>query len=158
MKPARSPRFQSLAERCSIIAISCGGLPSGILGAEHANSSDTRTTHDARRTGFFSLTQPRERLGEALPRMSKRVGLAAAFLFRGLLLLCCLLPRLRPRLLGGFLFLPGLRLGGRAGRPFPPHRRGGRGRRGGPQGHRPPDTRAKPTASPEGHIATHAAL
>src|SRR2546427_13244219 len=34
MKPARSPRFQSDADRCSIAAISCGGFPNGILGAE----------------------------------------------------------------------------------------------------------------------------
>src|SRR5438093_12192087 len=34
MKPARSPRFQSDADRCSIAAISCGGFPNGLLGAE----------------------------------------------------------------------------------------------------------------------------
>src|SRR5437870_3555586 len=39
MKPARSPRFQSDADRCSIAAISCGGFPNGIVGADGNISS-----------------------------------------------------------------------------------------------------------------------
>src|SRR5438552_3241890 len=108
--------------------------------------------NDARRTthGFVLLTWPRERLVETLPRMSKPVVLAAAFLLGGLfplrdLLLFCL----RPRLLGGFLFLLRLLLrlglGRRARRLFHRHRRRrcGRGRR---REHRFHEPRSRPTA------------
>src|SRR5207245_3859478 len=108
--------------------------------------------NDARRTthGFVLLTWPRERLVETLPRMSKPVVLAAAFLLGGLfplrdLLLFCL----RPRLLGGFLFLfrllLRLGLGIRARRLFLRYRRRrcGRGRR---REHRFHEPRSRPTA------------
>src|SRR5690349_24705248 len=117
MKPARSPRFQSEAERCSIAAISCCGSPRFSRGAEHATAAASRTTHHVPRT-VVSLTWPREHLVETLPRMCKRMVLAAAFLLGCLLFLLCrfLLLRFRPRLLGGFLFLLRLRLGRRARR------------------------------------------
>src|SRR6266850_1555341 len=53
MKPVRSPRFQSDADRRNIAAISCGGLPSGIFGAEQAITSDTESTHHVPRTIFL---------------------------------------------------------------------------------------------------------
>src|SRR6266508_81382 len=158
MKAARSPRFQSDAERCNIAAISCGGSPSGIFGAEQAAAIESNTTHDARRTVFFSLTWPRERLLETLPRSSLPVVLAAAFLLPGLLLLRLLrrlLPGLRPRLLGGFLFLLGLRLGrGARVRLFHRHRWAGRWR--GCRGeHRLHETRPGPTALRHIHLLKH---
>src|SRR5882762_1074970 len=116
MNPLRSPRFQSDAERCSIAAISCDGFPNGIFGAEHPIVIDMGTTYHAPRT-FFSLTWPRERLVETLPRVSQRAGLAAAFLLGGLFLfLRRLFLSFWPRLFGGVLFfllgfLLGLRLG-----------------------------------------------
>src|SRR5690349_24214362 len=50
MKPARSPLFQSAAERSDLAAISVWGSPSGTRGAEHPTTSTTthhvpRTTH-----------------------------------------------------------------------------------------------------------------
>src|SRR5882762_5655314 len=104
MNPLRSPRFQSDAERCSIAAISCDGFPNGIFGAEHPIVIDMGTTYHAPRT-FFSLTWPRERLVETLPRVSQRAGLAAAFLLGGLFLfLRRLFLSFWPRLFGGVLF------------------------------------------------------
>src|SRR6266566_8071236 len=146
MNPARSPRFQSDAERCNIAVISCGGFPNGRFGALHPITIESQTTDDARRIVLSSLTCPRERLVETLPRMAKRVVLAAAFLLGGLLLLLrrFLLLCLGPGLLGGFLFL--LRLGlGRARRLFHRHRwhRRGRGRR---REHRFHEPRSRPTA------------
>src|SRR6266849_2349107 len=126
MKPLRSPRFQSAAERRSIAAISCGGLPSGIFGAEHATNSEVGTTYHA----------PRIVVPLTWPRVSWRAGLPAAFLLGGLLLfLRRLLPCLRPRLLGGFLFLLGLRLG-RFARLLHRHGRWRRHRRGCRREHR----------------------
>src|SRR2546422_9839743 len=57
MRPARSPRFQSDAERCSIAAISCGGLPSGIFGAEQAIDARSMTAYGVGRT-ICLLTWP----------------------------------------------------------------------------------------------------
>src|SRR5262249_33642448 len=96
-------------------------------------------------------TWPRERLAETLPRMSEPDLLAAAllgglFLLRRFLLFC-----LRPRLLGRFLFLLGLRLGRRA-RPRRPRRllhrlrRRHRGRCRGRWEHRLHESRSWPTA------------
>src|SRR6266542_1237007 len=135
MNPARSPGFQSAAERCSIAAISCGGSPSGIFGAEQAAAIESNTTHDARRTVFFSLTWPRERLLETLPRSSLPVVLAAAFLLPGLLLR--------------------LRLGrGARVRLFHRHRWAGRWR--GCRGeHRLHETRPGPTALRHIHLLKH---
>src|SRR6266542_3332578 len=135
MNPARSPSFQSAAERWSIAAISCGGSPSGIFGAEQAAAIESNTTHDARRTVFFSLTWPRERLLETLPRSSLPVVLAAAFLLPGLLL--------------------GLRLGrGARVRLFHRHRWAGRWR--GCRGeHRLHETRPGPTALRHIHLLKH---
>src|SRR5690242_8057011 len=149
MKPARSPRFQSDAERCSIAAISSGGLPNGIFGAEHPIRIEMGTTYHAPRT-FFSLTWPRERLVETLPRVLYRVLLAAAFLLRGLFLLCRFLPGFGPRfLLGGLLlgslFLLRFRLG-RGARLFHRHRRRGRRRRRRRGEHRFHEPRSRPTA------------
>src|SRR5216683_1810329 len=154
MKPLRSPRFQSAAERRSIAAISCGGLPSGIFGAEHATNSEVGTTYHAPRI-VVSLTWPRERLVETLPRVSWRAGLPAAFLLGGLLLfLRRLLPCLRPRLLGGFLFLLGLRLG-RFARLLHRHGRWRRHRRGCRREHRFHEPRSGPTAVRELHLLKH---
>src|SRR6266568_2638748 len=132
MNSARSPRFQSDAERCNIAAISCGGFPNGSFGALHPITIESQRTDDARRIVLSSLTCPRERLVETLPRMAKRVVLAAAFLLGGLLLL------------RRFLLL--FRLGfGRARRLFHRHRwhRRGRGRR---REHRFHEPRSRPTA------------
>src|SRR2546428_7700872 len=78
MKPARSPRFQSAAERTSIARISGCGSPSGTFGAEHAATASTRyhARRVERRCGMKSdWNAPRERLREmaltirtALPR------------------------------------------------------------------------------------------
>src|SRR6266542_3119189 len=158
MNPARSPSFQSAAERWSIAAISCGGSPSGIFGAEQAAAIESNTTHDARRTVFFSLTWPRERLLETLPRSSLPVVLAAAFLLPGLLLLRLLrrlLPGLRPRLLGGFLFLLGLRLA-RGARVRLLRRHGWAGRSPGCQGgHQLHEARPALTALRHIHLLKH---
>src|SRR2546427_12487622 len=88
MNPARSPRFQSDAERCNIAAISCGGFPNGSFGALHPITIESQTTDDARRIGLSFLTCPRERLVETLPRMAKRVVLAAGVLFCRPFFLC----------------------------------------------------------------------
>src|SRR6266851_1212512 len=135
MKPLRSPRFQSAAERRSIAAISCGGLSSGIFGAEHATNSEVGTTYHAPRI-VVSLTWPRERLVETLPRVSWRAGLPAAFL------------------LGGFLFLLGLRLG-RFARLLHRHGRWRRHRRGCRREHRFHEPRSGPTAVRELHLLKH---
>src|SRR3989454_5881481 len=82
MKPARSPRFQSAAERTSIAAISACGSPSGTLGAEHAATARTRY-HARHMEPLFGKkldwNAPRERPREmalairtALPRWSTR--------------------------------------------------------------------------------------
>src|SRR2546427_1130304 len=82
MKPARSPRFQSAAERTSIAAISACGSPSGTFGAEHAATARTRY-HARYMEPLFGKkldwNAPRERPSEmalairtALPRWSTR--------------------------------------------------------------------------------------
>src|SRR3989442_9626868 len=96
MKPARSPRFQSAAERTSIARISGCGSPSGTFGAEHAATASTRyhARRVERRCGMKSdWNAPRERLREmaltiqtALPRRvfdtgSRRPLLAPPFFF-----------------------------------------------------------------------------
>src|ERR671923_361377 len=153
MKPSRSPRFQSDAERCSMAAISCCGSPSFSRGAEHATTA-IKTTHDARRTVAVSLTWPRERLVETLPRMSKRMVLAAAFLLARLFLGGLFLLRLRTRFLGGFLFLLCLRLG-RGARLFHLHGRWSRRGRRGRREHRLHEPRSRPTALGEVHLLKH---
>src|SRR6266550_8583427 len=159
MKPARSPSFQSDAERCSIAAISCGGLPNGSFGAEHPITIEMGATYHAPRT-FFSLTWPRERLVETLPRVLERDLLAAAFLFSGLFLLRrFLLLGLGPRFLFGGLLFGGLLLLrfrlGRGARLFHRHRRGARRRRGRRGEHRFHEPRSGPTALRELHLLKH---
>src|SRR5205823_8255472 len=151
MKPSRSPRFQSAADRCSIAAISRGGLPR-VGGAEQAVAIMDKTTYDARRTIFLSLTWPRERLVETLPRMWYRVVLAAAFLLGRLFLRGFSLLRLRTRFLGGFLFLAGFRLG--RARLFHWHGRGRR-RRWRRREHRLHEPRSRPTALRYIHLLKH---
>ena len=113
-------------------------------GGQRSENHVRRTTHE-----FVSFNEPRERLGETLPRMSVRDRLAAALL-RGLFLLRRFLLCLRPGLLGRFLFLLGLRLGGRA-RPRGPRgllhrlRRRRRGGSGGRREHRLHEARSRPT-------------
>src|SRR6266536_1074568 len=58
MKPSRSPRFQSAAERRSIAATSACGSPSGILGAAHAATPIVATHHTPRTPCLFSSSRP----------------------------------------------------------------------------------------------------
>src|SRR5438093_13027757 len=112
MNPARSPRFQSDAERCNIAAISCGGFPNGSFGALHAITIESQRTDDARRIVLSSLTCPRERIVETLPRMAKRVVLAAAFFLGGLIhilwfIILCLSPVRHGGLIYSLVLAPG---------------------------------------------------
>src|SRR5438445_7798798 len=156
MKPSRSPRFQSAADRCNIAAISRDGSPRGTDGAPQAAATRTVTTHDARRTVFLLLN-----VAAGAPRRDAPADigpslLTAAFLLGRFFLLLRGLPllRFRTRFLGGFLFLlPGLRLG-RGARLFHWHGRGGRGRgRRGEHGLHEP--RSRTPALREVHLLTH---
>src|SRR6267378_3475485 len=86
MNPARSPRFQSAAERCSMAAISCGGLPRGIAGARQAVTVAMKTAYGARRTICLLNVAAGASRRDAPADGRSEIGLAAAFLLRGLLL------------------------------------------------------------------------
>src|SRR5690349_5935978 len=61
MKPSRSPRFQSLAERVSAAVLSCWGSPVGTLGAAQAATSTT-TPHTLRMSHLFVGGPPQRTL------------------------------------------------------------------------------------------------
>src|SRR5215813_6636731 len=78
MKPSRSPRFQSLAERVSAAVISCPGSPVGTLGAAQAAASTT-TPHTLRMSHLFvggppQRTLPDGRCNPARGRHRLRTG------------------------------------------------------------------------------------
>src|SRR2546426_12533908 len=150
MKPARSPRFQSAALRCSIAAISACGSPGTTFGAEQASNSAAPTPPVQRVTRIVMASPVRSRdakraagaprgdgraIPEALPRTDAEGSLAATL--PGRLLLLRLAAPLRPGL-GPLLARLLLGLGSRRLLPFPrrlrpgrrhrliSHRRGGR--------------------------------
>src|SRR2546425_5594574 len=61
MKPARSPRFQSAALRCSIAAISAWGFPETTCGAEQASNSAAPTPPVRHATRMFMASPIRSR-------------------------------------------------------------------------------------------------
>src|SRR2546426_10599224 len=92
MKPARSPRFQSAALRCSIAAISAWGFPETTCGAEQASNSAAPTPPVRHATRMFMASPIRSRdakraagaprgdgraIQEALPRTDAAGSLAA---------------------------------------------------------------------------------
>src|SRR6266567_1972641 len=150
MKPARSPRFQSAALRCSIAAISAWGFPETTCGAEQASNSAAPTPPVRHATRMFMASPVGSRdakraagaprgdgraIQEALPRTDAEGSLAATLPCRllPLRLAASLRPGLGPLLarlllgLGSRRLLPFLRRlrPGRRHRLIP-HRRGGR--------------------------------
>src|SRR5713101_726718 len=71
MKPARSPRFQSAAERASIAPISACGSPSGTRGAEQPASTAVTTHHVPRTTHLllFGRQNVPCTMADATPRL-----------------------------------------------------------------------------------------
>ena len=79
MKPSRSPRFQSLAERASAAAISRAGSPVEILGAAQAPRAPQRTMCHALHTSSFAGRQNVPcRMADATPEL---VGLVKTVVY-----------------------------------------------------------------------------
>src|SRR6266550_4120968 len=147
MNPARSPRFQSEAERCNSAAISFGGSPSGMRGAEQESATETSTTYDARRTVFPLLNVSAGASRGDAPagwRSELSSGGVSSWRLSSFSPVSSSLPL--PGLLGGFLFLLRLGLGRRARRLLHRHRRWRRRGRRRRREHRLHEPRSRPTA------------